>query len=442
MRYITMLVLLAILPVNVICAQNLTQRLLHVQDLMEDDKEDEALSLLRSMEKNYIGSDNDTLKVVFNEFMGYLLMKKNENALSIPYMERVILLSEKINIKDAGYLEAFLGLGMAYQRLGKCDLSETYYRKGLLNCVVNPDGQIYMSHFFLNLGHLYKQQGDTLLAKECYNRIDKKRFGSLVDAESDSLVNLDELKAIELRKNGEYEKSLAVYDKLLNRTKEIIGTNNEDYARLLYSKGIVLSLNLLRYDEAKPLFKEVIDLGDYLGNDDENLRWSYGRYLQILSREGKIEEIAEFLPEALKLARLHDEEGLLMRLMGYGAYSAERYADAIPYYEKYIALSPNEEGLSYLEIPNMLSVCYIKTDEYKKALELLSSVMDKYSTELDEHLKIKSSIFHNYGRSIMLDGRYKEAIPYFEEANEIFQKLYGETNSKTTKYLEICRRHL
>ena len=420
-------------------AQNLMDELLQIKLLLHQDLYTDALSRLVGIEPRCVASDNDTVKVLFHESMGIVRFERKEYAEVIKNFEPVPFLYEKLGIKDKDYIEAFLVLGMAYERMGNDSLAEKYYRTGLLRTVNSSPATLdYRSSFYLNLGQLYEERGDSTLADECYKRINPKEFDTLLDGQAENLINEGELQALEMREKGEFEQCLPVYDKLILRVKKIIGTNNETYIRLVYSKALVLHSNLKRYQEAKPLFKELFDKSDSWGGYNEDIAYSSVLYLQLVAMEGAQEELDESFPRAAAYISKSGKEAamsILYRAVGNGAYWGGHCEMAIPYYEKYLALPYREEGLSYLEITNMLSVCYLLTGNHERAGELLRSLLKTYEKELSENLEIKSQVLHNYGKALMLGGNNTEARKYLTEANNLFRQLTGRDNPKTMEYI-------
>ena len=436
-------VLISLLSISLsMVADTLMQQLFHVKDLMNQEKESEALGILRSIENECLSSDNDTIKVLFNESMGYLLFEEHKYEDCVPYFDRVPALYEAINIKSRNYLEAYMGLGMAHQRSGHKDKAESYYRQGLLRSMSTPLATEYQSSFYLNLGDLYKERGDSLLATECYKRIDAMQYDNLLAGNAEDLIEEGELNAIELRKSGDYEQAVAVYDRLIKRCQEILGVHNDRYVRLIYSKGLVLQYNLGRNKEALPLFEEVLSLKGTVGDCYDEILGSYERFLMIYASEKNNAVVDSMFPEALSYAETHGKQAQLYRLIGNGYYWAEQFSDAVPYYEQYLNFAPEENGLSFLEIPNMLSVSYIKTNEYVKAELLLNHLITTQAAILDENPKIEASVFHNYGRALMLSKKYFEALPYLERASELFSTSYGQSNPKTEEYIDECKKQL
>ncbi len=404
-------------------------------------------SLLAKIEDDCLTSDNDTVKYLYNKFKGLSLFFQHNYEASIPPILKTISLYEKLNLRDIDYLEAYLEAGIASQKIGDNKSAERYYRRGLLKSVIIKEPKNYRSNIYLNLGNLYKEQGDSLLAKECYARIHTKYPFGLIDGslKSDDLFDSAEVKAIELRKQGKYEEAINIYDNLIQKHKQRFGAYSNDYISLLYSKAIVLGNNLGKKAEAISVCEEGISLKEYLPNNT-NVIGCYCKLLQFESYLGHKERVDDILPEALdyidKCDNSYEERACLYRLTGNGAYWNKHYDMAIPFYEKYLEMDVREQGDSYLEIPNMLAVAYLLSDipQPKKANSLLKKILKNYASDLNEHPAIKSTILHNYGRSFMLLGDKSRAIKHFKSSNELYVKIMGEDNPKTIQYISECQR--
>lgn len=425
-------------------AQDMIDSLVNIQTLLLDDHDDEASDLLTALGGRCLQSNNDTVKFLYADNMGYLMMKRKHYAEAIEYYQQIPMLSKKANLKSADYYCAFLTLGMCYQRLGQDSLAEKYYRTGLLKTSGLDDQASVTSSCYLNLGQLYEDRGDSVLARMCYDHIDPKQFDVLQDAKANFLYEEGEHQALELREKGEFEQSVPIYDRLLARTRKLIGTQNNVYARLLYSKGVVLDFNLRRPQEAKPLFKQLVDMRDQLPQFNIDILDAAARYLKILAEEADTMRVDSLFPIALDYALKSGDERnvcLLCRLVGNGYYLAHNYSRAIPYYEKYVTFKEKENGQSYLEIPNMLSVCYLAMGEPSKAQELLANLIAMYRSNIEGDADLKITVFHNYGTALMRCGQYKEAVGFLEAANVAFKTAIGKDNPTTLEYIEECKKH-
>ena len=423
----------------------LFEQLFKAKEAFLSDDNIKASAILEEIADECTASDNDTIKVLYYETQGSILFFNSKYKECIEYLSKVPGLYEKINIRDINYLESFLALGIAYQKIGDYNVAESNYRKGLLKSVLTNQPEKYRENIYLNLGNLYLQQNDSILAQQCFSRMNAKSLGGLVNASlsGDKILDDSELHAIKMREEGNFEAAVITYDKILSYIKERIGTHNEDYIRNLYSKALVVGFNLGRVDEGIPICEEIISYKDYMPPCQEDIQGAYGHLLQYLAFDGNQEKIDSMLPEALAYIencpnRL-EETALIYRLTGNGAYWNKHYEIAIPFYENYIATGVREEGSSYLEIPNMLAVAYILSGSHSKAISLLSSHIKKYEQDIDGNLNLKCQILHNLGRAYMLEGDKKKALSFLVESNEIFKTVTGQENPKTSEYISACQ---
>lgn len=424
-------------------APTLFVQLARVKNALSNDNYETADSICDLIESVCMTTDNDSIQVLFNECRGQSLFFQNKYRECIPYFQHTIAGYEKLDIRDINYLETFLALGVASQKCGNHDEAERYFRKGLLKSVLINNPKDYRSNYYLNLGNMFKEKGDSILAQECYRRIDADSPSGLIDASlsGDDWLDASELEAIDLRKNSRFEEAVEVYDRLLTKFKERYGTRSDDYARLLYSKAIVVGNNLGQPKTAISICEECIALKDFLPNN-ENVEGCYVRLSQYLAYLGEADRLAAVELEAMDYLNKGNDtlkrKALYLRQVGNGAYWNRHFDIAIPYYESYLALGVREEGLSHLEIPNMLAVAYILSEVPDKAKMLISKFLKDNKDELDQHIDLKSQVYHNYGRSLMLTGEKNAAKRYFQQANALYRQITGEDNPKTLQYLSEC----
>lgn len=423
----------------------LFEQLLKAKQAFHSDDNITATSILKDIASECIASDNDTIKVLYYEIQGSLLFFDSKYKECIEYLSKVPMLYEKIDIRDVNYLESFLALGIAYQKTGDYNAAESNYRRGLLKSVLTNQPEKYRENIYLNLGNLYLEQNDSVLAHQCFSRMNSNSLGGLVNASlsDDKILDDSELQAIKMREEGNFEAAVIAYDKILSYIKERIGTHNEDYIRNLYSKAIVIGFNLGRMDEGIPLCEEIISYKDYMPTCQEDIIGAYGKLLQYLAYQGEQERIDSILPDALDYVKncpnSSEEVALFYRIAGNGAYWNKHYDIAIPFYEKYLDSGVREQGDSYLEIPNMLAVSYILSNDFSKAIPLLDNLIKNYKSDIDEKLELKSQIFHNLGRAYMLADDNGRALVYLIESNEIWKSMTGENNPKTFEYIIACQ---
>ena len=90
-------------------------------------------------------------------------------------------------------------------------------------------------------------------------------------------------------------------------------------------------------------------------------------------------------------------------------YKQEKFADAIPYFEKVASLK-SKAYTAPLALYNA-AVCYEETDNIEKACELYKQVSENKDFFLMAHAKF------SYGRILESQGKYKEAVEVYNELN-------------------------
>ena len=422
----------------------LFEQLFTAKKAIYDDEYNTANTILTDIADECISCDNDTVKVVYYETIGSLLFFQGQFKECIPLLSHVPTLYEKHDIRNVNYLESLLSLGIANQKIGSLDEAEKFYRKGLLKSVFLNQPNKYRGNIYLNLGNLYLARNDSVLAKECFSKINLKSLGGLQDAslEGDKILDDRELQALNMIEVGQFEEAISTFDKEINYMKERIGTHNDDYVRNIFYKALIVGFDLGKPKDAIPLCEEVIALREFLPSCNENVIGAYEKLLQCLGNLGETEKISTILSEAEEYIsdcpNNKERMALIYRLVGKDAYLKTHYNIAITFYEKYLALGVREEGDSYLQIPNMLAVAYIKTGEKGKAITLLNKLIHDHGAQLNNHKELKCLVLHNLGRATMLNGDKKKALSLLTESNEIFKSFKGEDNPKTIEYIREC----
>ena len=165
---------------------DIVEKVIRLRQLITDVKTHDALDLINQIENECSKSDNDTLKAVFLELKGQALLDNEKYEESIPVCKEALSLFERSNLRQYEYLDAWFIIATAYHRLRDYKNAESYYRKGILRSVAAKVDKVrqYRSSLYLNLGNLYKEQGDTLLANECYKRVEKSSERELIDIDN------------------------------------------------------------------------------------------------------------------------------------------------------------------------------------------------------------------------------------------------------------------
>ena len=280
------------------------------------------------------------------------------------------------------------------------------------------------------------------MSNECLKYLDPQLASDVKESEFLAWEN-EQLDTIaKYRDNGSYSEATKRYVNYIEGLIEKKGKHNKKYKLAIYSKAILLSRYLSQYDEAKPLFEEIVSLR----NDNEPCEnYVCGSYCNIVlcySINGQYNIVDNLISNCMGYFQsVNDGEFpicSLYRFAGNGAYWKQDYVNAIKYYELYFANVDNREmGTNYEEIANQLAVSYLFSNKPQEAQALLKKIVLSESEKLDkENRGLLAMIYHNLGRSEMLMNNIESAKKSLEKSKELQIKVFGQVTEKTQNYLD------
>ena len=445
MKYLLLSLLLAVSMVGYANDKaNLWDSVIKARNYLINNDYRNAEAIVDSIARPCSECNNDSIRVVFLECKAQIVFFCTKDySLCIPVFKEIIELYERLNIKSINYLEAYQAIAYCYEFLKNDEEAEKYYRKAIIKSVSIVHSPDFVKGCYKNLYNIYKERGDSILAKEClkYSESDIE----LVDIKHMSYLywakeQLDTIK--KYRDNGFYSEAADRYSNYIEGIKERIGKHNKDYKLATYSRAILLSRYLSQYDEAKPLFEEIVSLR----NDNEPCEnYVCGSYCNIVlcySINGQYNIVDNLISNCMGYFQsVNDGEFpicSLYRFAGNGAYWKQDYVNAIKYYELYFANVDNREmGTNYEEIANQLAVSYLFSNKPQEAQALLKKIVLSESEKLDkENRGLLAMIYHNLGRSEMLMNNIESAKKSLEKSKELQIKVFGQVTEKTQNYLD------
>ena len=445
MRRFLISIIILVCGVNCISAQTLLDSIVEVKNLINDDKDDEAESILNKIENQCMHSENDTLRVLFLESKGIILWDREEYKDCIPYFQSVIDLYDKLHLKYQNYLDAFVAIGYSYGRLHDYDNAERFYRKALLKSVAADFNKEFRPNVYKNLGNLYMEKGYSLLAQECFKRASVEDVDDF-DFMSHNYIEWKTKYWTEIGTLLEAKKYPEAADKCAEMIQGIEKKEgkSETYILEVYTYANILSRYLNKYDEAKPFYEEIIEWGKNKSDKNENVCGAYCNLALYYAVNGDFPHADSIIDEGVPyLAKANNEYYPLhsiYRYVGNGAYWKKNYVMAIKYYEQYLKPQySREQGTNYEDVVNQLSVSYILSDNPVKAKSLLSSFLKTDETRLKtDNVSVLSNIYHNLGRATMLSGSKSEALKLLNKSKELQMGIYGEVSERTLQYIKEC----
>jgi len=439
-------ILFLVCSINNSYAQTLWDSVIEVKNLLKQDKDDAAEAMLNRIEKQCMDTGNDSIRVLFMESKGIVLWNKEQYKECIPYFLETIELYDRLHIKAQNYLDAFVAIGYSYGRLKDYNNAERYYRKALLKSVAAQYNKEFRPNVYRNLGNLYKEKGDTLLALECYKRVNG------ADVEGFDFMNMNDIdwetscweKINRLVESEQYEDAANAYTLFIQGLKEKKGNKDKSYLLAVYCRAILLSRYLDRANDAIPLYSELVNLSETLSEPDKIICGAFCNLALCYSRIGEYDKLKNVVAKGVSYLETANMDGypphMIYRFSGNGAYWQKDYVKAIEYYELYLKPSNNrEEGTNYEEIVNQLSVSYIFSNQPDKAQTILKNLLNSDKTRLSkDNTSLLATIYHNLGRATMLAGSKADALKYLNKSKEMQVRLYGEVSERTAQYITEC----
>lgn len=441
-------ILFLVCSINNSYAQTLWDSVIEVKNLLKQDKDDAAEAMLNRIEKQCMDTGNDSIRVLFMESKGVVLWNKEQYKECIPYFLETIELYDRLHIKAQNYLDAFVAIGYSYGRLKDYNNAERYYRKALLKSVAAQYNKEFRPNVYRNLGNLYKEKGDTLLALECYKRVNG------ADVEGFDFMNMNDMdwetscwkKINHLVESKKYEDAANTYTLFIQGLKERKGNKDKSYILAVYSRAILLSRYLDKINEAIPLYNELVSLSETLSEPDENICGAFCNLALCYSQKGEYDKLDSVVAKGISYLEDANMNGypphMIYRFAGNGTYWQKDYTKAIEYYELYLKpTNKREGGTNYEEIVNQLSVSYIFSHQPNKARTILSNLLKSDETRLKtENPSLLATVYHNLGRAVMLEGSKTEAIEYLTKSKDLQMNINGEVAERTLLYLQECQK--
>lgn len=421
---------------------NIKNELNNIQSLLYEKRTKDAIIKLQEIESLCQSSDDRLIYAFFLKLKGESnLFEQNYDTATV-ILNNSISIFEEFNYRGHEYLESLHALAIAYEKTNSLALAEKSYRKAIMLSNLmdkNAYGKL-ISFIYQDFGYFFSKQGKTELADLCFKEAKKLSNNEDWDYYHWKVSMIQ--KVTDCISRNDYISLAPIYHELADSIKRHEGIC-PDYFSAISSEAIYLRTELGRFHEALLLSEEIIENKDNYIIPKEIVCGAYCGYYSCLASENKFDVIDRTIKSGLDYLQKANVElyprHIIYRLIGNGAYWNEDYIHAIPYYEKY--LSPDyvrEEGESYDEITNMLAVSYILTNNVDKAQDLLLRYLN--SSERTKNNHILANIYHNIGRTFMLQGNYSDARKYLQISKDLQISLYGDASDKTQQYLNECAR--
>lgn len=180
----------------------------------------------------------------------------------------------------------------------------------------------------------------------------------------------------------------------------------------LLSEKVGKKLNKAFEAYNQDLVKEAIDLLYEIEAKDAFDRASVDRFLGqlLVSEDGKRAEAADYLERAVKAKVLNDNDHApMLKLVGDLKYEAGDYAGAISWFERWMAFTCKEDGMTYLKISN----AYKEMKQLDKVIEPADKSIALLNPAREAPYSIKVGVYYE-------QKMYKEALDVIETALQVF----------------------
>ena len=385
--------------------------------LVDDEKYKEALRVLRDIDEQNVEISEDSCAILFYFTKGSSLYFLDGFEEAIPYLKKALLRMEKLPHEDCKYLELIYGIGSCYNNLKQYVDAEKYFRRVIIRGNVLGFKCAITSQTLSELTEVYNKLGYTKLAQECSAKIESNVNDLPEDSWSirvDLLLDL----ADSYEKQKRFDEEIETFHEILQLIDSNIGKENEDY--LTYSSILFHRLLLInRTEDAIPVLKQMIEVGNNFKNNNTWVCNAYENYLELSAKNDDVETVEKILPNAVKYIQ-HTRE---YDWQNHNLY--ERIGNALSESGNHIL------GAKYLEMPwngkfpnnirslGNLGVCYYNTNPqksleyYKKAESLINDSTNSLTRKI-----LYYDIYSLYSKMQKTEDavRYAElSAPYIKE---------------------------
>ncbi len=291
-------ILLVFLPCGNVLGQDIPTIVKQAYALVDDEKYNDALRILRDIDERNIDILEDSCAMMFYYEKGSCLYFLNKFKEAIPYLSKALLRMEKLPHEDCIYLELIYGIGSCYNNLKQYVDAEKYFRRVIIRGNVLGFKCAITSQTLSELTEVYNKLGYTKLAKECSAKINSN-VNDLPEESWSNRVDLLLDLADSYEEQKKYDDEIETYHKILQLIDLNIGKENEDY--LTYSSILFHRLLLInRSDDAIPVLKQMIDVGNSFKNNNTWVCNAYENLLELYAKKNDVKIVEKTLPDAVK----------------------------------------------------------------------------------------------------------------------------------------------
>lgn len=391
----------------------------HAQYLVDEERYFEAIKYIERFEQECNQNKIDSVRMQFNYIKGSALYFMDRYEEALPYLNKALLEIEKLPHEDCIYLEIIYGIGACYNKLKQYIDAEKYFRRVIIRGNVLKFKCAITSQTLSELAGVYNQLGYTKLAQECSAKINSIVNGLPEDSWSNK-VDLLLYLADSYKEQKRFDDEIETYHKILQLIDSNIGKDNNEY--LTYSSILFLRLQFInRSDDAIPVLKQIIDVGNYLNNNTLVCN-AYENYLELYAKKNDVEIVEKTLPDAVKYIQNTKEYDWqnhnLYEIIGNAFMEAGNYS----YGRQYLEKPWNKKFPQTIRALGNLGISYYDINP-QKSLSLFKEAESLINDSTD--LVTKKIIYSNINTLCSKLKRFDEAIKYAEKAAPYIKEVDG-----------------
>jgi CHAT domain-containing protein/uncharacterized protein HemY len=340
-------------------------------------------------------------------------------------------------------VDAFNGLGLAYDSLRKYEKAIEYYRQSLEIARESKELKNEVVSL-LKLGNAYFRLGQYKKAINFYEQslAINKQIGDL-KGESNSLIGLGNV----YNSLAQYQRAIDFYQQSLKASKQI-GDNNAE-STLLNNLGTIYD-SLGQYQRAIDFFQLSLEIKKQIGdrNGESNSLSNLGNTYNSL---GQYQKAIDFFQQSLAIDKQIGDlngESYSLNNIGNSYNSLGQYQRAIDFYQQSLEISKqigDRKGEGSLL--NNLGFVYNSLRQYQRAIDSFqqSLVIKRQIGDLNG----EAGSLNNLGIAYNYLGQYQQAIDFYQQSSTISREIgdrrvkgsalanLGEIFSKV-KHLELA----
>ena len=285
-----------------------------------------------------------------------------------------------------------------------------------------------------NMADVYHDRGEYAKALGYYEKaleISERVLGS----DHPLRATINNSMALTYKEQGDYAKALEYCEKALEIRERVLGSDHLDTAT---THNIIAGVYKVMGDYAKALeYQKKAER--ILGNDHPNIATTYSNMADVYHTQGDYAKALEYYEKALDIcervlgndhpstATSYNNMGIVYYAQGDNAKALEYYEKALDIYERVLGNDHPSTAMTY----NNKAVVYKDQGDNTKALECYEKALDIYERVLGSDHPSTATVYSNMAAVYEEQGDYAKALEYCEKALEISERVLGSDHPLT-----------